>query len=66
MASHMEGEVLVQIDGVGENPAAYDEDAFLREEERLRAQLGSYLATGASIENLCEVVAQVVVEELGG
>lgn len=65
MASHMEGEVLVQIDGVRENPAPYVESAFLREEERLRAQVSTYLATGARIENLAEVVAQALNEELG-
>lgn len=65
MASHMEGEVLVQIDGVRENDRVFDEDAFLREEERTKIQLGLFLATGARVENLCELVAQVVVEELG-
>jgi hypothetical protein len=65
MASHMEGEVLVQIDGVRENTNVFDENAFLREEEATKRQLGLFLATGARVENLCELVAQVVVEELG-
>lgn len=65
MASHMEGEVLVQIDGVRENPATYDEDAFLRAEERVRSEIADYLSTGAKVENLAEVVAQVVEQELG-
>lgn len=64
MASHMEGKILVEIDAP-ENTASYDEEAFLREEERLKAQLAVYLATGARIENLAEVIAQVVGEELG-
>lgn len=61
----MEGDVLVSIDGSRQNGAEYDEGAFLRSEERLRASLADYLSTGAKIENLAEVIAQVVVEEVG-
>jgi hypothetical protein len=66
IVKHTEGGVSVEIEAPREEVGVdYDDDTFLRADERFRAEISDYLQAGARIGNLAEVLAQVVGEELG-
>lgn len=49
-------EITVQIEGVADSPADYDDDEFLRADERARQAITALYDAGAKVGNIAEAV----------